>query len=97
MNFHPVGVLLLASSAAVMAGCSINVRDDYTGERETSCAVTCPGKGRASVHCTASETPACSCLPTPTSTCVSPQTRGESASRHSTAVSSSGLGGATPL
>jgi hypothetical protein len=96
MNYRNAGFALLLAGSLALPACSINVRDDYADGKETSCSVSCPGKGRASVSCTESETPACSCAPTPTSTCVTPGESVGVSHRHS-AVSSIGLGGATPL
>ena len=56
--------------AVILAGCSINVQDDRHDEKTATCSVSCSGKERASVTCEASKIPACSCEPTPTSTCI---------------------------
>lgn len=96
MNYRNAGTVLLLAGVLTLPACSINVRDDYADRKETSCSVSCPGKGRASVSCAESETPACSCAPAPTSTCV---TRGQSAGANHphSAASPAALGGATPL
>lgn len=62
------------AAAMLLAACSINVPRDYDNE-VTSCAVSCPGKGRAKVSCSQPAVPACVCEPTPTSACVESGTR----------------------
>lgn len=96
MKYQYAGFALLLAGSLALPACSINVRDDYTGGEETSCSVSCPGKGRAGVSCVEPETPACSCTPAPTSTCLTPGQSAGVPQRHS-AASPSGLGGATPL
>lgn len=96
MNNRSAGVALLLAGVLALPACSINVRDDYAGARETSCSVSCPGKGRASVSCAASETPACSCAPSPASACVTREHSAGAERRHS-AVVPTGVGGAIPL
>ncbi len=75
MNYRSAGFALLLAGLLALPACSINVRDDNVDGKETSCSVSCPGKGRASVSCAESKTPACSCTPAPTSTCVESDAR----------------------
>lgn len=65
----PYRELLLAVACVLAAGCSINVRDDHVGDRE-SCQVRCADGSRAETSCAKPRIPACSCDPATTAACV---------------------------